>query len=420
MNVPKRILLVDDCREELQSVEQMLSDMEGEWKVESAESGIAALQKMCLRPFDVVVTDFHMPKMTGEELLHRVKSEHPDTVRIVLSGFFEAHVTERLVQSAHQYLCKPCSATELKEAISRSLFLRDLLMNQDLKQFLAQNTVLPSPSSLYTELVMELQSPSPFIGEMTNIIGRDMMLSNKVLHLANSAFFAPPEKITDIEGVIEHLGTEVVKALVLAIQTFSQFERFKKDDRAIKRIWNHSWTVGKLAHRIGEAEHFDAYELHQAFSAGLLHDVGKLVFMTGLPKQFTRALHVQRERSIPFWKAEQEAFGCTHAEVGAYLLGTWGLPVPVVETVALHHRPAASSTLTTSAITAVHAADAIERQAEAEFPAHPYAELDEEYVSRLNLLHRVATWRNLRDDAGTEAIRKTALSFEPQEDRKAA
>jgi putative nucleotidyltransferase with HDIG domain len=195
-----------------------------------------------------------------------------------------------------------------------------------------------------------------------------------------------------------------MKALVLWLQTFGAFERLKKDDRSLKPLWQHSWAVGRLAHRIGEAENFESYGLHQSLTAGLLHDVGKLVFLTGVPKQFARAVHLQREKNIAFWRAEQETFGCTHAEVGAYLLATWGLPLPVIETVALHHCPSASSTRSISVLTAVHVADALEREAESPDQTASIAELDGDYLGRLGLTGRLKTWRKLRPDVPLEPL----------------
>jgi len=403
MNLMKRILLVDDNRDELQAIEQMLADMEGQWKIECADNGALALQKFQLHPFDVVVADFHMPKMTGEELLKKLALRHPDTVRIVLSGFFDAKVTDRLIQTAHHYLYKPCTAIELKEAIARALFLRDLLANQELKNFISQIPALPCPPTQYTELLLELQKAVPSIEEITNTLCRDGGLSSKLLQLSNSPFFGLSERVGEVEQAIDLLGIEPVKALVLSLQTFSAFERLRKDERSIKPLWNHSWSVGRLARRIGEVENFESYCIHQSFAAGLLHDVGKLVFMTGVPRQFAEAMQLHREEKMPLWRAEQATFGCTHAEVGAYLLGQWGLPISVIESVALHHRPSASSTRTVSVITATHIADALEREAESSPAVPPPAKLDEIYLSQLGILEHLPAWRELRSDVLAEA-----------------
>ena len=76
------------------------------------------------------------------------------------------------------------------------------------------------------------------------------------------------------------------------------------------------------------------------FSAGLLHDVGQLILATGLPEEYAAVLQGAKDQGRPVWQVEQEHFGATHADVGAYLLALWGLPNPIVEAVAMHHCPA--------------------------------------------------------------------------------
>src|SRR5688572_31470698 len=111
----KRILLVDDNPDDLRMLQKSLSSLDSGWKVDTAESGLTALQKISTGPFDVVVADFNMPNMNGEELLKSIKAKYPETVRILLSGLFDLKAAPRLMKTAHQYLCKPCEAVTLHE-----------------------------------------------------------------------------------------------------------------------------------------------------------------------------------------------------------------------------------------------------------------------------------------------------------------
>lgn len=402
MNQSRRILIVDDNPEELRGLAELLSAIEGGWSVDTAESGAFALVKMQLHPYDVVVADYHMPKMTGEDLLKKVAIDYPQSVRIILSGFFDSKATSRMMQTAHQYLCKPCNPVEVTEAIARALFLRDLLANQDLQRLVTQMQALPTLPALYSELMNELQGKDPSLSRITGIVSRDLGLSSKILQLVNSPFFALAERISDMGQAVLHIGIEPIKALVLALQMYALFERMKPGETSLKPLWNHSWAVGRLAQKIAQTEDLELYAVQQSFTAGLLHDVGKLVFITGVPKQFAAALTLHRESRIPLWRAEQQIFGCTHAEVGAYLLGLWGLPTPVVETVAMHHRPADCSTRTISVLTAVHVADALERAAEPSARISPVTEMDEIYLQELGLMDRIAVWRAAREDLAND------------------
>lgn len=106
------------------------------------------------------------------------------------------------------------------------------------------------------------------------------------------------------------------------------------------------------------------------------------------------------ERKMPLFAAEQEVFGATHAGVGAYLFGLWGLPSSIVEAVAFHHAPAANGLRAFSPLTAVHVANALEHALAQPEDAEQPLELDAEYLATLGLEHRLDTWR-------TEAMRLT-------------
>src|SRR5690606_23618228 len=112
------------------------------------------------------------------------------------------------------------------------------------------------------------------------------------------------------------------------------------DQKAITdQLWHHSMSVAVAAKRIMRYESGDDQLTEEAYTAGLLHDLGKLVMINAAPDEFAKAREMANERQIPLWQAEDEIIGCNHAETGAYLLGRWGMPASVVEAVALHHQP---------------------------------------------------------------------------------
>src|SRR4029079_5554866 len=95
------------------------------------------------------------------------------------------------------------------------------------------------------------------------------------------------------------------------------------------------------------------------------------------------AISLAKIRQIPFWQAEREIFGATHADVGAYLFGLWGLPIAIVESVAWHHCPAQSQPLTLSPLTAVHAADALDNERSGSVIGSVPASADLQYLAEL-------------------------------------
>jgi HD-like signal output (HDOD) protein len=144
---------------------------------------------------------------------------------------------------------------------------------------------------------------------------------------------------------------------------------------------------------IARLEQAGAAEADDAYTAGMLHDVGKLMLANCLPEQFQQALTVARERKAPLHDAELEVFGATHAGAAAYLLGLWGLPAPIVEGVAFHHTPKKSALRRFGALTAVHAANVVEQELSRVQPPGRLAEVDADYLAAIGLQNRLETWR---------------------------
>jgi HD-like signal output (HDOD) protein/CheY-like chemotaxis protein len=354
----KTLLFVDDEPKVLQGLERQLHSMRGEWKLLFAESAAQALQRMAATRVDVVVTDMMMPGMDGAELLDQVMRLYPNAVRLVLSGHADQETVLRLVGPAHQYLSKPCNAEDLRAAITRTLALRDLLDSQLLRELVSRIPCLPSLPSLHNEITAELRKEDPSVERVSQIISRDIAMTGKILQLVNSAFFGLSHPVANVSEAVLYLGLTTVRALVFSVQIFSQF-----DGRAIKEfslddLSRHCWKTGVFARRIAQAEHGDAKIDDHCFLAGLLHDLGHLILATGLPEQYSPLLREARASGTSIVELEQKSFGATHAEVGAHLLGLWGLPMPVIEAVALHHQPSAGPAHGLSAAIVVRLADA--------------------------------------------------------------
>jgi putative nucleotidyltransferase with HDIG domain len=162
----------------------------------------------------------------------------------------------------------------------------------------------------------------------------------------------------------------------------------------IERLWKHSMATGLLARRIAAAEGGDLGVIEAAFAAGVLHDIGKLVYGFSMPQLYKMALERAAEKNLPQWKAETEVIGASHAEVGAYLLGLWGLPAAIVEAVAWHHHPTERDPCEFSALTAVHVANYVHgRQTPSSEMPLPQS-LDRDYVASLKLQTQLSTWED--------------------------
>jgi HD-like signal output (HDOD) protein len=370
--------------------------MRAEWDMSFAVGPREALALFEKEPFDVVISDMRMPEMTGAELLSRIRDANPAVARIVLSGHSHMESAVRSAGIAHQYLAKPCDAETLRKTITRVLALRSLLRDEKLKQLVAGIGMLPSLPTSYAKINQELTGEDPSLQRVSEIIAQDIAMSAKVLQLVNSAFFGLARRVQTIEQAVTLLGTDIIKSLVLSNAAFSQFQP-KSSRFSAEQLWSHSLLVGAVAAAITKAQRAERTVIGEALQAGILHDLGQLILATHLPVAFDTALEQAGAQNVPLIAVETNALGSTHAQVGAYLLGLWGLPDSTVEAVAFHHNPKLITPTSFAPLTAVHAADALIHAA-VDGPDCPESRIDLEHITAVCGEDALATWRDIADD----------------------
>lgn len=391
----RRILFVDDEPKVLEGLQRMLRSMRHKWEIEFAPGGAAALEALAQKPFDVVVSDMRMPGMNGAQLLTEVRKQHPQVMRIILSGYSDQEMIMKSVGPAHQYLSKPCDATHLKVTVERACALRDLLTNDSLQRLVSQIQLLPSLPSLYVELIGELQSSNASTKKVAEIIAQDLGMSTKILQLVNSAFFGLRQTVSSPAEAASLLGVDTIMSLVLSHQIFSQFSQAEVPGFSSTALWSHSLAVGVFSKRIAKAEDQEHKMTEDAFAAGLLHDSGKLVLAANLPSLYSEMLAQADAQNLTLVEAERKCFGAAHPEVGAYLLGLWGLPDTIVEAVAFHHDPSQCPAQSFSPLTAVHVANTLHHEAlNVDRKADEYKP-DLDYLTHLGLAERLPAWREV-------------------------
>jgi HD-like signal output (HDOD) protein len=388
----KRIIFVDDEPNLLMGLQRSLRHMRGEWEMEFVTSGEEALQAMAHHPFDLVVTDMRMPGMSGAELLEKIQQDFPQAIRVILSGQSDRESIVRSSASAHQFLSKPCDHDQLKSILVRTIAMTDLLRNDSLQRFVSRLKSIPSLPSIYQEITAELRSVDPSSSRVGRIIAKDMGMTAKLLQMVNSAVYGVRSEISEPGQAVVLLGMETIQAMVLSLSIFSAFDSSVLRANEAERLWEHSVATGKLSKYIAKSQGISGQALAAYQSAGLLHDVGKLVIASADPKAYRRIADAAAATETRPWMIECEVLGCGHAEIGAYLLGIWGLPSLIVEAVAWHHHPSDSPVTEFSPLTAVHVASAFHSQLHPEFTAgNPH--LDEEFLERIGLAGRQAAWK---------------------------
>ena len=387
----KHILFVDDEAMVLNGLRRMLRSMRQAWHMDFLESGEQALDWLEKNPCDVIVSDMRMPGMNGVKLLEQIRQRYPYVIRIALSGHSEMEMLLESVQAAHQFLAKPCDAELLKSTIDRACALRKLLEDDRLSTLVSEMDSLPSLPSLYMEIMNEIASPDGTLAKVGEIISKDVGMTAKILQIVNSAFFGLTRHISSPSQAATLLGLDIIRSLVLSVEVFSSFQQ-DMGELDLDALWQHSSEVGALARQIALMEEQDAKICDHALMAGMLHDVGKLVLMSQLPRDYAKVLALSGQEDRPDWQAEQEIFGCSHMEVGAYLLGIWGLPNSIVEAVAYHQIPSRSVGVNFTPLTAVHVANALLRNGAGNDVVAPEP-LDQDYLNQLGLTGRVPDWQ---------------------------
>jgi len=400
MDTPMKfsVLFVDDEENVLRGLGRLLRSRRDVWDFRFASSGQSALEMLDQAPADVVVSDMRMPGMNGAELLARVQQKHPETVRIVLSGFAEKEAVLKTIGPSHRYLAKPVAENVLVESIENALRLRTLVSKSSIQRRVAGLSHLPTLPSIYLEILAELDAELGSADRLSAIIEKDIGITAQLLKLTNSAYFNLPQHSTNVKQAINVLGFDNVRATVLLAGVFEQFKTVGSEMiSVVDRLAQRSLVIGIIARAIARHERWNPEMADQAFCAGLLAHVGTLVLIANDGNGFKEGMKLVEDGDAPLIDLEEKRFGASHPQLGAYLLGLWGFTDPIVEAVAFHHQPSRFTEKNIDVLTAVHVAQYFARE-ERGTPrtGRRIAEgLDEAYVRSAALAEKLPVWQRV-------------------------
>lgn len=330
-----RVLFVDDEPSITEGLRDVLWKHRDRFEVRVASGGAQALALLAAREVDILVTDVLMPEMNGLQLLEQVRNAHPEVVRISLSGYAQDDLVARSSAVAHQQLGKPVDAVSLRAALEKAGSFHRLLASGPLRRVIGSLGQVPSAPAGYAELTRALADPSVDFVKLARLLEKDLGTAARVLKLVNSAYYGPARTVGDLETAIARLGLAVMRHIVLTVDVEKHFPG------AIPgwppgTLERHSVLCARLARRLAEPA-----AAEQAFAAGLLHDIGRVVLASRLPRQYLQLVEAATRAGTPVHQGEREGLGADHAEVGGYLLGLWGMEPEIVEAVLRHHDAAA-------------------------------------------------------------------------------
>ena len=390
----KSILFVDEEQFVHKALQRSFRKLRKDWDMRFVTSPVEAVKALAESPADVLITETVFSGQSGLDLLKVVRDKRPHIVRIILSGYSDRDVVLKSVDLAHQYLAKPCEDENLRDTIQRAFVMKELLEQGSLKEAITKIDALPSLPSLYTELVQTLESEESSLQTVGEIIAKDIGLTAKVLKLVNSSFFSLQQRVASPAKAVSLLGLDLVKTIVLTSGTFDRFSQLRFPGFSIDRLWDHAAGVAGYAKCIAQQINLDRNAVETAFMAGLLHDIGKLLVAAHLPDQFRRVLEKMRKEKTSMIQAEGEILGTSHAAIGAYLLGLWGLPESIITAAAYHHAPGNPPESGTDINLLVHVANAFANTNEKKLSSQNLIEgLDYTCLEEKGWLDRIADWR---------------------------
>jgi HD-like signal output (HDOD) protein len=301
-------------------------------------------------PWDIVVANLQTDD--DKSFFFTIREAFPVIVRIGI--VVQSRSALPVASLVHQFLMKPFRLEELVVAVERSCRLRDLLDGELMSRTVGDLGDLPSAPTVYMKLVEKLDQPDTSIEEIAEIVENDVAISAKLLRLVNSALFRTSREIATVHMAASYLGLNIIKNLVLSTEVYSQFEKGPKvPGFSIEQLQIHSRLTADIARSMNlSSELRDA-----AIVASLMHDVGKLVLAWKVPVRMNWLLATAADQRRPLYQIEEELWGITHAEIGAYLLSLWGLPTSITEAIAYHHSPSQVPHCQFDALGAVYAAN---------------------------------------------------------------
>jgi len=188
--------------------------------------------------------------------------------------------------------------------------------------------------------VMALDEQEDFdLKKLIKIIAQDPAISAKALRLVNSAYFSLQGKFTSLERAVLYLGADTVKNIAITASVHHVFNGMKKNDSfSMDRFWWDSFSCAIFSQRIAQQAKY--INIEEAYLAGLLHNLGKLLLLTNFPKEYNASLPLQKNQS-DICDVERQQIGITHCEAGAWLIKHWKLNSFMADAVLYHHEPIA-------------------------------------------------------------------------------
>jgi putative nucleotidyltransferase with HDIG domain len=232
----------------------------------------------------------------------------------------------------------------------QGIFMPDLQTTFNNRCLLAKN--LPTLPVVLEEATRAADDPKTTLPQLADIIGRDQVLSGKVLKMVNSPTYGFPGRIASIQNALALLGLNVMKSLIISTAIFENLPA------GMTELWRHSVGCSMACSELGRV--LQSGNVDELFVAGLLHDIGKVITAVQLPEAREEITRLVLEEDLFYREAEMRVLGLDHSRIGAWLAEQWNLPANLRSAMNYHHRPLGDKNFTTVSCVA-HVGDFLAR-----------------------------------------------------------
>jgi putative nucleotidyltransferase with HDIG domain len=385
-----RLLLVAADSESIRGLARDLFLLDEHLETAHRTDSASALALLDAETFDVVAVDLRAP-IDVLTLLSSIASRFPRLVRMVVADDPGDIVFGRAAHLAHCLLPRPCDAGTIFEAIQESTATNRRLRDPALGAAVAGILALPESPAMRRELLGLLADDDISLSQLEEAVERNPAIAAKILHIANSAYFGARGSVSMIGEAISMLGLDTVRGIVTSAHLFNAMPTVGLKDLPVAELWHHCVATAVMTRRVAWQVRANTLVNRAAFTAALLHDVGKVVMALAHGEAYAEFRRHPEEPHRQIWQEEERRFGHHHGTAGALLLQLWGLPAAVVEAVSLHHTPHRTRETCVSPLALVHIANAL---VHSENPSQLFeAKLDSGYLQRLLLPAKLDLWQ---------------------------
>ena len=361
---------------------------------------------------DYVFVDINANKDDLLSFLKRVQSEFPHVVRILLSDTFSHDLVLMTNDIIHLILEKKNLEQNLKTLFIKADKFRQLLTSPELIKMTNafNNLVVLKPQ--YMEILQQINRQDSSNKVLCDLIEKNLALSTKVLQVANMTTFAPLKRIQSIGNAVFFIGSNVLRALILNMQVYGIDAGKGNVFRYLAALEKHCYNVAVCSKTIANQFNVSKSISNDCFTAGLLHDIGKLVIMDKV-HNWDSIQKLADESDLTIWKAEEAFLGTNHAKIGAYFLGIWNFSDEIIDAVAFHHNPSDCDDKGITPLTFVHIAEAMLRKDQTTTLEEFEKQLDLEYLETLGIkeqtMNYYKSYLGLNDQPDTFGIELAEL-----------